>query len=94
MTTEIHKRDNFMTVFDNLLPILILVLVESIWDYLLSILGETHDFLGDGAGPAWFLFMPEIEYSSSGYTIAIIGHSFGQHRDESGLACIHIAYDA
>lgn len=41
-----------MTVFDNLLPILILVLVESIWDYLLSILGETHDFLGDGAGPA------------------------------------------
>lgn len=92
MSTEVYQRDDLVTLADHFLPILVLVLVEAFRHDLPPILAEPHDLLTNRAGPARLLFMEVIEHPHPCASIAIIGYSFGEDRDEGGLAGIHIAY--
>ena len=93
MATQINERNNFVTVLHNLLPILILILVEPLWHNLFTFLVKAHNFLTDGTSSTSFLLMKVIKDSCPCYSVTVIGHSFCEDRNESWLASVNVSYD-
>lgn len=79
MATEVNESCYFVAVCDDVFPILVFVLVEPFRDDLLALLGESHDFLPDGAGSSRILLVDIVEHSHSGSSIAVISDALSQH---------------
>ena len=78
VSTQVDERNYLVAVIHDFLPVLVLVLVESLRQYLVAFLSEAQDFLTNRAGPSRFLLVEVVKHPHSGTSVAVVSDAFGQ----------------
>lgn len=78
MSAKVNEGDYLVALRYNLPPILVLILIKSLRDNLLSFFSEAHDLLSNRTSPTRLLLMEVIEDPYSSTAVTIVSDAFGE----------------
>jgi len=63
VSTQVYESDNFVRVFDDLSPVLVLIGFRVFHDDLIIFVVKSHDLRANARCPAGFNLLLKVEYS-------------------------------